>query len=250
MKRNQATTVSQTATGPERTSPLGTLGRGHWRNFGVFLLSVGTLLFEITLTRLFSVAQFYHFAFMIVSLAMLGFGASGTWLALAERGGFRVLSRRRRPDPDTTPPAPAPSPPAVEDSPSSASPPTSPGAALDIPLAPFALAFGIACLFAYGVFNWLPFDSFSIAWDMRQVLLLCLHYVVLAVPFFCSGAVLSLRFAQSPADGGQGSRVGTIYAYNLAGSAVGCVLALLLPGVMGGVGPVWISAALGGLAAL
>ena len=30
------------------------------------------------LTRIFSVAQFYHFAFMVVSLALLGFGASGT----------------------------------------------------------------------------------------------------------------------------------------------------------------------------
>ena len=51
-------------------------------NIGVLLLSAATLMFEITLTRLFSVSQFYHFAFMIVSLALLGFGASGTWLAL------------------------------------------------------------------------------------------------------------------------------------------------------------------------
>jgi len=32
---------------------------------------------QITLTRIFSVAQFYHFAFMIVSLAMLGTGPVG-----------------------------------------------------------------------------------------------------------------------------------------------------------------------------
>ncbi len=44
---------------------------------GVFLLSAATLMFEITLTRIFSVAQFYHFAFMIVSLAMLGTGPVG-----------------------------------------------------------------------------------------------------------------------------------------------------------------------------
>jgi len=43
---------------------------------GLFLLSAATLVFEINLTRIFSIAQFYHFAFMIVSLALLGFGAS------------------------------------------------------------------------------------------------------------------------------------------------------------------------------
>jgi hypothetical protein len=49
---------------------------------GVFLLSMASLAFEITLTRVFSVAQWYHFAFMTVSIALLGFGASGSFLAL------------------------------------------------------------------------------------------------------------------------------------------------------------------------
>ena len=48
----------------------------------LFLLSAATLAFEINLTRLFSVAQFYHLAFMIVSIALLGLGASGTALAV------------------------------------------------------------------------------------------------------------------------------------------------------------------------
>jgi hypothetical protein len=47
---------------------------------GVFLLSASTLAFEIVLSRLFSIAQFYHFAFMTVSLALLG--ASGTALSV------------------------------------------------------------------------------------------------------------------------------------------------------------------------
>ena len=52
----------------------------------LILISAATLTFEITLTRLFSVAQFYHFAFMIVSIALLGFGASGTILAIFPKG--------------------------------------------------------------------------------------------------------------------------------------------------------------------
>jgi spermidine synthase len=49
---------------------------------GMALLSAATLLLQVALTRVFSVAQFYHFAFLVVSLALLGFGASGTLLAL------------------------------------------------------------------------------------------------------------------------------------------------------------------------
>jgi hypothetical protein len=51
----------------------------------LFLLSAGTLAFRINLTLLFSVAQFYHFAFMIVSIALLGLSASGTALTISRR---------------------------------------------------------------------------------------------------------------------------------------------------------------------
>jgi len=49
---------------------------------GVFLLSAATLLFQVTLTRVFSVSIWYHFAFLVVSVALFGFGASGVALAL------------------------------------------------------------------------------------------------------------------------------------------------------------------------
>ncbi len=52
---------------------------------GIGLFSATVLLFQVTLTRLFSVAQFYHFAFLVVSLALLGFGASGSLLAVWPR---------------------------------------------------------------------------------------------------------------------------------------------------------------------
>jgi spermidine synthase len=49
---------------------------------GITLISTIVLLFQVTLTRLFSVAQFYHFVFLVISLALLGFGASGSLLAV------------------------------------------------------------------------------------------------------------------------------------------------------------------------
>lgn len=44
---------------------------------GIFLISFAVLLVELLLTRIFSVTMFYHLSFVVVSLAMLGFGASG-----------------------------------------------------------------------------------------------------------------------------------------------------------------------------
>ena len=64
---------------------------GRWVLAGVFCTALGTLLAELALTRLFSVILFYHFAFMAISVALLGLGAGGLcsyfvagWL---ERGG-------------------------------------------------------------------------------------------------------------------------------------------------------------------
>ena len=52
-----------------------------------FLLAVGmisasALAYEVLLMRLFSIIQWHHFAYMIISLALLGYGVSGVVLAL------------------------------------------------------------------------------------------------------------------------------------------------------------------------
>ncbi|MBU7030458.1 MAG: hypothetical protein HXS48_26235 [Theionarchaea archaeon] len=52
---------------------------------GIFFISVAALLLEISLTRIFSVSRWYHFAFMVVSIALLGFAASGSFLNLFPR---------------------------------------------------------------------------------------------------------------------------------------------------------------------
>ena len=51
----------------------------------VAILSAGVLAYEILLTRLLSIIQWHHFAYMIISLALLGFGASGSFLTLVGR---------------------------------------------------------------------------------------------------------------------------------------------------------------------
>jgi len=53
------------------------------RPLAVTFLSASTLAYEILLVRVFAIEQFYHFAYMAIGVAMLGFGASGTLVALA-----------------------------------------------------------------------------------------------------------------------------------------------------------------------
>jgi hypothetical protein len=55
--------------------------------FVIFLCSFSSLAYEVALTRIFSISLWYHFAFMIISIAMLGIGASGTVLSLYPRLG-------------------------------------------------------------------------------------------------------------------------------------------------------------------
>jgi spermidine synthase len=49
---------------------------------GIALSSFSALLLELALTRLFSVVLFYHFAFLAISIALLGLGAGGTFAYL------------------------------------------------------------------------------------------------------------------------------------------------------------------------
>src|SRR3989442_12385418 len=49
---------------------------------GIGVGSLARLLLELALTRLFSVVLFYHFAFLALSLALLGLGAGGVFAYL------------------------------------------------------------------------------------------------------------------------------------------------------------------------
>ncbi len=114
----------------------------------VAALAAATLLLEGALLRLLAVAQFYHFAFLVVSLALLGFGASGTLLSLSPRLRAMPLPRL-------------------------------------LPLA--GAAFVCSAGVSYAVVNWLPFDSYSIAWQRRQIVYFLLYYLALTGPFLCGG---------------------------------------------------------------
>src|SRR5580765_7967570 len=65
---------------------------------GLALTSFAALLLELALTRLFSVVLFYHFAFLAISIALLGLGAGGVFAYLVKsrlaRHATRTLASR------------------------------------------------------------------------------------------------------------------------------------------------------------
>ena len=58
----------------------------------IALISTAALALEVVLIAWFSLVQWQHFAYLVVSVALLGFGASGSFLALA---GQRFAERPR-----------------------------------------------------------------------------------------------------------------------------------------------------------
>ena len=60
---------------------------------GLGLASFAALLLELTLTRLFSVILFYHFAFLAISIALLGLGAGGVFAYLLKQRLARFATR-------------------------------------------------------------------------------------------------------------------------------------------------------------
>jgi len=60
---------------------------------GLALTSFAALLLELALTRLFSVVLFYHFAFLAISIALLGLGAGGVFAYLLKTKLSKIGTR-------------------------------------------------------------------------------------------------------------------------------------------------------------
>ena len=59
----------------------------HFRKsfyFSIFLIAAATLLLEISLSKIFSVIYYHHFAFLIISTALFGYGLSGAFLSISK----------------------------------------------------------------------------------------------------------------------------------------------------------------------
>ena len=166
---------------------------GIWsREAALFLVSGSVLSYQVILMRAFSIGQWHHFAYMIISIALLGFGASGTLLAALQRreaNGATALRLR---------------------------------ASQSVWFAFSATLFGIALPVSFWLTQRVPFDPFLMIWDKRQVFYLGCYYLVLFVPFFAAGTAIGLALTT------ESEKCPRLYAFNLAGSGAGALLAVLL----------------------
>ena len=51
-------------------------------NLIIGLISASLIAYQLSLLRILSFIQFHYFAYMIISIALLGFGAAGTFISL------------------------------------------------------------------------------------------------------------------------------------------------------------------------
>jgi hypothetical protein len=73
-----------------RVSSSSESGKTKWPQLylGVAFTTLATLILELSLTRIFSVVFYYHFAFLAISIALFGLGAGGLFsYVVASRGG-------------------------------------------------------------------------------------------------------------------------------------------------------------------
>jgi spermidine synthase len=121
----------------------------------VSLVSAAALSYEILLMRLFSIIQWHHFAYMMISLALLGYGASGTFLTLARPW---LLPR------------------------------------FGIAFTANAALFGLAAPLCFAGAQAVPFNALEILWSPRQWAYLVLIYLILVPPFFFAANCIGLAF--------------------------------------------------------
>ncbi|MFB0564887.1 MAG: hypothetical protein ACETWK_04330 [Candidatus Aminicenantaceae bacterium] len=124
---------------------------------GIFLVSSATLCLEITLTRYFSISQDYHFAFLVVSIAFLGYGASGSFLTAFDK--FQKINLEKF-----------------------------------LGLSSFLYSLSIMACFL--LCNSLSFDFIKLSWDKNQVYFIFIYYFLLSIPFFFAGLTISFAITK------------------------------------------------------
>lgn len=180
---------------------------------GVFLVSMAMLLLQIALTRIFSFTLWYHFAYVTISVALLGYGASGSMLAVMP--GLAGATPARR-----------------------------------LPLYAFACA--LATVVGLAVFAAVPFHPFEMMTLLLtgqfarirpvQVAYVLAFYAAVTTPFFFAGLCVSIALRALSRD------VSRLYFFDLLGAGIGCLLVVFVVGLVEVPGTVVVAAVLVALA--
>lgn len=122
----------------------------------IFVVSAAALGLELVLVRSLSIGHWHHFSYLVISTALLGFGAGGIFTTIGSRPLLRHYKQW---------------------------------------LWLMAVAMGAAVPVAFYISQNVPFDELQLIWDRRQLLYLFAYYLLYFVPFLCAGAFIALIFA-------------------------------------------------------
>lgn len=125
----------------------------------IALISASALAYEILLTRIFAIVHWHHLVAIAISLALLGYGASGSVLAVA---GARLRVH------------------------------------FAAAFVGNALLFAVSTLACVTIAQQLPFDPQALAWDYRQIFYLAALFAVLALPLFAAANCIGLALWRFP----------------------------------------------------
>jgi len=152
------------------------------------MVSLAALAFEVLLTRVFSIGQWNHLSFMVISIALFGFAGSGTFLSLLafrQRAWVQKIQSRKG-------------------------------------IAGVLCLYSMSAFFSFMVLNHLPLDYFRLAVEPMQLLYLSTAYLVLALPFFFAGMLISAAYMAVP------EKTAMVYFASMTGSALGAAAPILL----------------------
>ncbi|MFA5011895.1 MAG: hypothetical protein WC644_08040 [Ignavibacteria bacterium] len=135
------------------------LSGGHL--VGIFMIALASLLHEFTLTRILSVSLWYHFAFMVISVALLGIGISGVAISL-----FPKLINKP----------------------------------VDKLLTVLAMIYGASVILTFAVSYYIPIDPFSLFTQKVQFIIIPIYYLLITIPFFFAGLIISTLLTKFSAE--------------------------------------------------
>jgi hypothetical protein len=169
------------------TAPRPAQPSARWR-CAIGLTALVTLLLELTLTRVFDVILAPNLAYMVITSAVFAFGLAGLYATL-----WPLIARPN----------------------------------LERVLASLAVLFALATAALLPTLNWLPFQLEQVAeHPLKQATAFGAMYLVLVIPFFLSGLILTTVFSRYP------RQIQRLYFWDLVGAAIGCLaLVLLLPAI-------------------
>ncbi len=119
----------------------------------LFCTSASVLAYEILLMRLLSISLWTHFAYMVISLALLGFGAAGSFLFLLSGRVYRNM---------------------------------------DAWLVVLAGAASVSFPLAFSLSQQIGLDPLQLVWQNKEWVRMFATYLVMAIPFLLSGGIVGI----------------------------------------------------------